>query len=270
MVDTFKYIYKNFFKVFLFALLPALFFGSFVNVFDITNFVANYSQLSLTSLSQTIQLFISTNWTELLLFILSGILIFVFMSAYIGNIETHFRSGKFKKIQFADYLNNNLLVTLAYGFMLAIIMILYKILIGILIFTSHIIFSGIGNIPNTFTIIFVILLVLFSFVLLSVLFNVLLLAMPITISTGYSIRNSFFEANEILVKRHTQTMLSILVVASVVFAFNLLGILFGFSWLSSVLSLFIMFMYYPILSFVTYYDYSDIKRYDNVSKYYLK
>ena len=115
--------------------------------------------------------------------------------------------------------------------------------------------------------------VVVSFVVLifsGYLFSYVLLAMPDTNTCGYSIRTSLSDASDLVNKNPWQTILLIALPFVVVLPLQVLGVVFNFQTISAIVGMIIIFMYYPILSYTLYFDYSRLERYDNVKHRYYK
>lgn len=267
--STLKYIFQNFLMVFLLLIIPSVFLGSFTNTFGVSYFVANYGTTQVTGLGSIFGLLFQFSFPNVLFFVLGSVFLVILVSVYVGVVENHFRSGK-QNLLFGEFLNNNVLAVLTYYAYAVFTYMVYKVLLGILLFTNHVIFSGIGNLPTMFTSVMAILFILFTFVLVVYLFNFLLLAMPATITNGYNVKYSLSDANELLNKRQHKTMLGMLLVFAFVFFFNLLGQLYVLPWVVNTVAYFVLLATIPLYSFICFYDYSLLKRYDLKGKYYLK
>lgn len=268
--SSFKYIFNNFLMVLLFTLIPAIFMGSFYNMFGLSNFVAHYISTTVNELGSILSLLFDFSFNNFLFFVLGSIMLVLFISAFIGNIENHFRSGKLNLNNTSYYINNNVLAVTTYYLFTVALMMFYKFLLGILLFTTHVIFSGLKNTPTTFTFVIAIVLLVSSFVLFAYLLNYILLGLPVTLFNGYNVRTSLSDASELLNKKHTQTTVGLLLPFSLVFFLMVLGQLFSLTIVTNIIVALIVFALVPVYSFVCYYDYSALNRYDNKGKYYFK
>ena len=89
-----------------------------------------------------------------------------------------------------------------------------------------------------------------------------------TIMCGYSIPTSISDANDLLNKKVYTVWLFVVLPFIVITPLVVLGGLFGFTFIANLISMLIIFMYYPVLAFTMYFNFSNINRYDNIKKYY--
>lgn len=268
--SSIRYVYKNFLYVLFFTVIPAIFVGAFLQPFKLAGFVAQYKATSVNGLAQIFNMFFDFSLKNILNTIFASVLIIIFISAYLGNIEYHFRSGKTNFSQLSSYINNNFLAVTFYYVIVSLLFALYKILLMLFVFTFHVIFSGLGNSATVFTYIFAIVLVVLSFVLFVYAIGYFVLAVPITLSSGYSVRTALSDANDLMHKKTHSVVLSVILPIIFVFAFSVMSYLFHFSLLIDILGTFVLLAYLPILTYVTYYDFSLLQRHDTKKRYYYK
>lgn len=269
-IETFKYIGKNLIFVLGFAILPACFVGGLLQPFSTINFLVNYKNLTVNNFGDILKNLFITNWATYLNCVLGIILIVLIVSAFVGNIENHFRSGKLNLSSTMNFVNNTVLSVLVYALILILGYVLIKFLLGLIIFVLHIIFGRLGLTP---TVAQYVISVVASFVVLifsGYLFSYVLLAMPDTNTCGYSIRTSLSDASDLVNKNPWQTILLIALPFVVVLPLQVLGVVFNFQTISAIVGMIIIFMYYPVLSYTLYFDYSRLERYDNVKHRYYK
>lgn len=268
--SSIKYVYKNFWYVLFFSAIPAIFVGAFLQPFKLASFTASYKTMNVNSLADIFHAFFDFSFKNILNTIFASILIIVFIGAYLGNIEYHFRSGKTNLNQLNSYINNNLLAATIYYIIISFLFAVYKILLMLFIFTFHVIFSGLGNVATLFNYILSVNLILFGFVLFLYAISYFVLAVPITLNSGYSVRTALSDSADLMHKKVHFVVFSLVIPMSFVFALSIISHLFGFSTVVNILGAFVLLAYLPILSYTIYYNYSLTPRYDRKKKYYYK
>ncbi len=267
-VSSIKYLYSNILYVLLFVGIPAIFGGVFLNIFKVSEFVAKYFTLTVNKFSDILKLMFDFSLSNVLNTLFASVLIIIFVSAFLGNIEYHFRSGKISLQDISSYINNNFLGVVVYYLIVFICYLLYKFILSLSIFTFHIIFSGLGNTPTIFTFILTVIVILGLFVVFALVLSYFIIALPITLSSGYSIRTSLSDANDLNTKKVFNTLISVVLPFTFIFAIVVIGAILNISMLSNLLVTFFLLSYFSVLSYTVYFDYSFIQRYDKKKRYY--
>jgi hypothetical protein len=251
-----------------FTVVPGVFIGSFVKPFKIFSFIVTYKTTTIKNYDSIFNAFFDFSWSKVLNTFFASVLIVLFISALLGNIENHFRSGKINLSQSYSFINNNVLAAMVYYIIFAILLFLFKILLSLVIFTFHIIFSGINNAPTNLNYIIAVLIIFGAILLFCYLISNFIIALPVTLNYGYSVRDSLSNANELLDKKVNFLVYCIIIPLLFVASLIILGNVFNFLIVSNILCMIFALMYYPTLAYVAYFDLALINRYDNKNKYY--
>lgn len=269
-IETIKYIGKNLIFVMGFAILPACFVGGLLQPFYITNFLVDYKNLKIESFLDILKPLFGASWVDVLNWVLSFIIIILVFSAFIGNIENHFRSGKLNLSSTMGFVNNSILSMIVYAIIFLIGYVVVKFLLGLIIFILHIVFGRLGLEPTMLLYVISVIVSLVVLLFSGYLFSYILIAMPDTNICGYSVATSLSDASDLINKNIFKTLFLVALPFLFVIPFVCLGHIFNFETISSVLCVLILFMYYPVLGYTIYFDYSRLERYDNIKKYYYK
>lgn len=266
--QTLKYIGKNLIFVFGFALLPACFVGAFLKPFSTITFIVDYKNIVVSNFGDILKPMFNINWVELINWLLALILFVVMMSAFLGNIENHFKSGKLNPSSTGDFINNNALIVSAYVFIFLVAYLVYKFVLGLVCFIVHIVFGCLGSTPTLAPYILFVIICVASLLFVAYLFALVIIALVDTTICGYSISTSFSDANDIVSKRAWEIVFLVALPFLVVLPVVVLGYVFNFALIANLTSVMLLYMYYPVLAYTMYFDYSRIARYDNVKRYY--
>lgn len=266
--QTLKYIGKNLIFAFGFALLPACFVGAFLNPFSTITFIVDYKNLVVSNFGDILKPLFGISWVELINWILAIILFVVMMSAYLGNIENHFKSGKLNPSSTGEFINNNALIVSTYVFIFLLAYLAYKFLLALVCFIVHIVFGCLGSAPTLAPYILFVIICVASLLVVAYFFATIIIALVHTTICGYSISTSFSDANDIVSKRVWEIIFLVALPFVVVLPLVVLGHVFSFALIANLTSVFLLYMYYPVLAYTMYFDYSRITRYDNVKRYY--
>lgn len=266
--DTFTYIGKNLIFVLGFALLPACFFAGLLKPFAITNFLLGYRELVVTNFGDILSLMFNYSWIDIINLVLAVIIFVLIFSAFLGNIENHFKSGKLNLSSSLYFVNHTVLIVLAYTIIFVLGFFLLKFALALLVFILHIVFGRLGAVVTNGVYIVNVFLTVATMIFSGVLFSYILIALVDTIMCGYSIPTSISDANDLLIKRVYTVLLFVVLPFVIVTPLVVLGGMFGFSFIANLISMLIIFMYYPVLAFTMYFNFANINRYDNIKKFY--
>ncbi len=266
--DTLTYIGKNLIFVLGFAMLPACFLGGMLQPFSITNFIINYKNLTVNNFGDILTPLFGVNWVDVVNWSLAFILIVFVFSAFLGNMENHFKSGKLALTNTLNFINNTLLIVLTYTVLLLLGYLAMKFALALVVFIMHIVFGCLGAVPTIALFVINTLITVVVMAFEGYLLAFCLVAAVDTIICGYSVGTSFSDAGDLLSKKFYKVMLLTIIPFVIILPLIILGNLFGFLVVSNIISLAILFMYYPVLGFTMYFDFSRLSRYDNVKRYY--
>lgn len=266
--EAIKYIGKNLIFVFSFALLPACFVGAFLQPFSTITFIIDYKTITVSNFGDILKPLFCISWVELLNWFLAIILFVIIMSAFLGNIENHFKSGKLNLSSTGNFINNNFLIVSTYVFIFLICYLLYKFMLALICFIIHIIFGCLGSTPTIASYILFVVIGVATLAIVAYLFAMLLIALVDTTICGYSVSTSFSDANDLISKKSWQVTLLVAIPFMVVIPLVVLGHIFGFALVANLFSVILLYIYYPTLAYTMYFDFARITRYDNVKRYY--
>lgn len=266
--ETLSYISKNLIFVLGFALLPACFIGGLLQPFAITNFLVDYKTLTVSNFGDILSPLFGVSWVQLLNWFLAFVLFVAIFAAFLGNIENHFKIGKLNLSATLNLVNNTVLIVLAYTILFVLGFLLLKFALALIVFIMHIVFGRLGSEPTMALYSCNVVLTIVSMFFSGVLFSYLMLALIDTIMCGYSLGTSFSDANDLMNKRVYTVLLFVVLPFLIVTPLVVLGKVFGFGVIANIVGVLILFMYYPVLFFTMYFDYSRLNRYDNIKRYY--
>ena len=263
---SFSYLKKNFLYLLAFAVVPTVFIGILLKPFSLFHFVNIYPTLQITGFGSIFNALFQFSFVNILLTLLGLIILSVFVSIGIGNIENHMRSGKLNLKSTLKFINNNFLVVFVNILIIFaswfVLMFVYS---GVLCLT-HIIFSGINSFPSIFLIVFAIILASAVFVLFIEIIALFALNIPNMLINGYPAKQAFSNSIKLLNRKNFEFLFAMLVPFVVIiplasiFASNLIII-------PNIVGLLLILTYYPSLIMTGYFELSNTPRYDNRSYY---
>lgn len=264
--NSFGYIFKNFLYIFLLSIIPSAFIGGLISPFKTFEFMTNYSTTKVSGFGDIFYSLVNFNWLSILFTLLACVVLAIFVSLTVGQMENHMRSGKLNYKGMSQYLNNNILVIVANIVIWLLIWFVLQLLLSGMIMLNHIIFSGLGTFPNAITIVFAIILCVLKFVLMVQISGVIILTVPNMLISGYPIKQAISNAIKLLNKQNFNFLFAVSVpfVVIIPLACVLKG---GLTYLTNVLGVMLLFIYLTSLSMTSYFELSSISRYDN-RKYY--
>lgn len=260
--DTLKYMFKNIFMLTGFVIVPLLFAGFFSKFYNFATFFAGYANTVVRNFGTILGITFDLSFENIVYTALGFMLIIISLSALIGYIDYHFKSGVKSVKDINSFINNNIMITFVYSIIVLLLFMLFKFVASLAVFVFHVIFSGLNNVPNNFTYIFNLVVVIGLFVLVVFVMAYLMLAYPITINSGYTIRTSMSAASDLLNKKLGVMLWAIILPMVFVFPINMLGNLLNFSLVASVASTFLLMLYYPVVIYVAFFEFSFYKRND--------
>ncbi len=266
--ETLKYISKNFIFVLAFAIIPACFIGGMLQPFSILSFLINYNNSSISNFGDVLVGLFGMNWMQVINWVFASIILILVLSALLGNIENHFRSGKLNLASSTGFINNNVLATSVYFLFYIVAYLVFKFLLALFIFILHIVFGRLGLTPSVVLLVFVIIFSTVALAFFAMLFMYLMLGLIDTLNSGYSFRTSMSNVGELLRNKSLKILIMVILPFCLVIPIVMLGNLFGFATISNIVTLILLFIYYPVLGYTCYYELSGITRYDNIKNYF--
>lgn len=259
---TFLYIKKNFLILFLYAIIPTIFVGIILNPFSLFEFLVKYPTLVVTNLGSLLGIMFNASIWNIILVLLGVLIICMFASMSLGQIENHMRSGKIKLKSSVALLNNNFIVVAINVVVLFLLMLLFEFIYCSFLCLIHLIFSGLNSTPNLFTIILAIILASIVFILFIQIASMLLLNIPNMTINGYPVKQAFINSIKLLEKKNFKFMFSLLLPFIIIIP--LVCLLKGkLIMIANVVGIFMLFMYIPPLIMTSYFELSNTQRYDN-------
>ncbi|MGD9901008.1 MAG: hypothetical protein AB7S44_00530 [Spirochaetales bacterium] len=265
-----SYMFKNFLYMFLFAIIPAVFLGLLLNPFKIFEFIKDYASMNIASFDTIFNYILNINFLNFVIAVFGMSLLAIFVSAIIGQIENHMRSGKTNFRALKEHVNSNILVVIANMFAFLLIAFVIMFLTSTLLFLTHLILSGINNVPTAFNVVLSTVIVLAILTIYALIAGVMFLNVPSMIVNGSQFKTSLASVIKLVEKDSLGILVAVLVPTLVI---GLIAILFSGTIvmpLISVICVALLIMYYSSLSMTAYYTLTQTTRYDNKRKYYYK
>ncbi len=266
--ETLKYIFKNIVFVLVFAIIPACYIGGMLHPFSIVSYLTNYSTHQINNFGDILGGLFGMGWMHVIVWIFAAIILIIILSAALGNIENHFRSGKLNVSNSLGFINNNVLACSIYFLVYITIYLIFKFLLGLVIFILHIVAGRLGQVATPFLVVIVTLISAVALLLFAFTIMFLLLGLVDTLNSGYSFRTSMSNASELVQNNVLKLIMLIVIPFLIVIPLIVLGNLFAFASIANIVSLIILFAYFPVLAYTYYYEVSGITRYDNIKRYY--
>lgn len=264
--NSLSYLFKNFLYIFLLALVPTAFIGGLLSPFKLFEFMTNYSGIVVNSFGDIFYALVDFKALTIFFAFLAVIIVSIFVSLAIGQMENHMRSGKLNYKSMSQYLNNNILVVILNIAMIWLIWFVLQFLLSAILMLLHIIISGIGSAPNVGNIVVAIIFCALKFAIFVQLTAIIFLTIPNMLISGYPTKQAISNSIKILNKNNFKFLLAMIIpfVIIIPMACLLKGSL---CYITNVFGTLILFMYYTTLSMTSYFELSSIPRYDN-RKYY--
>lgn len=261
------YMFKNFLYIFLLCLIPAVFVGLFCGPYQIVEFMNIYSSKEILNFSSIFQILMPFDWLRILLSILGVLLVSVFISMVLGEMERHMRSGKSNFKHMFSYVNNDIMVVMINLVVLAIIYLVFTFLLGSILFLFHLMLSGLGNVPTVLNVIFAIVfccvhIVVYTFATILFLTNI-----PNMITNGYSFKEGVSSTCQLIGKSAFKLLLAFILPYAIIIAFISPLAKTNLLWIPNIVCTLLQYMYYSSLAMTSFFELSNTPRYDN-RKYY--
>ena len=257
-----KYSFNNLKYTILFALLPAVFVGYFMQPFCLTNFLGAYPHLVVEGYTSVFNAFFNFGWQNIILTILALLVVVFIMTILFGYIERHMRTGKFSIDDTKQIFNSNILVVGLYSLLIIVLYMVFMIVLSLVLFWAHLLISGANCAPTTFNIVFAYILSITFFLAFFRLLMQIYLSIPETLTTGYSLSSCMREVGDSLGKNTFKVYIAY--VLPLVVHFPVLVLTFG-HW-TQIIVTFVLMMFYIIsyvsLTYVVYFDIYNLPRKD--------
>lgn len=269
--SSLSYLSKNFVYVGLLSLIPAVFMGLLLEPFKIVEFANTYSSTPVLNFNTIFGSILNFSVLTLVVWVVAFILLAIFLSAIMGQMESHMRSGKHNFSSIKEYVNNNIVTLISNLLTLLVIAIVLMFLTSSILFLLHLILSGINTSPTVTNYVISNILLVAIFILYSIIGATFFLNIANMISGGYPFRHSLSNTFRLIQKNALKLGLAVLFpfifVVILVSAFITLP---GAMVYVNVICTWALIMYYSALAMTSYFKLSGTKRYDNTKKYYYK
>ena len=257
--ETLRYIFKNFWRMLLLAIIPAVLLGLFTRPASIYQYFTSVDYYGSTpdfwNVFVEVSFFECVWWKILIKFIALAIV----TAVSLGIIQRHFKVGQFSFSKMPTFLNDNIIMVTCVFVAAAFVITLTQFLIsGVIVlayvmaatFNQYVIFSVVG-----IAIVYFIVLILFS---LGMMWTAEMLETGAGFFSGFGYAMHRVRGHVFSLFVGTFIPVPILLAFSYLFAYFNLS--FGFA-INMVLYVFI-YMYYIAFAMVSYYDVSGIERED--------
>ncbi len=261
------YFFKNSWWLLLVWLLPSIFVGLCTGPFQIIEFMNSYPKTIISNFGDIFNILMPLTWQRAIFVVLGIFLVSIFVSMAFGESESHMRSGKLGFKEIFSYVNNDILVSIVNIFIIEIIYIIFKFILGSILFLLHLLLSGLSSVATILNVILAIVLCVCVIVLFTLLASTFLINIPNMISNGYSLKESISSTFQLLSRSTFKLLLAYLM--PFLFIIPVISLLSHTSvlWLGNILSFLFLGAYYSSLTMTSYFELSNTSRYDN-RKYY--
>lgn len=266
-----KYSVKNILFLFLMSLIPAITIGSLLSPFKFLEFINNYANLTIVGFGDIFYSIIDINWIKILFYALGLILLSVFLSVIVGEIENHFRSGKRNYLNFKHYINNNILTILLNLFIFVVLNFVISFLCGTVIYLFHMIFCGLNTTANVGCVIIAIIVFTLYFCVIGLCGLALLINVPNMMINGYNFKQALSSTINLIGKDFFNLVLAFILPFALIIP---LISIFNFSSIAlhivNSICLIISIIYYSSFALSAYFDLSNLPRYDERKYFQIK
>jgi|GEM_PF-2841205 hypothetical protein len=266
--STLNYIVKNPLYLLILGIVPAVFYGIVLNPFKTVEFINNYSQAPVLNFGSIFYGMVDFGLLQLVLTLVTIILMAIFISAILGQIEHHFRSGKFNLEAIKDHVNNNILVALANLVAFLVVGLVIAFASSAILFLTHLLISGINSSPTVFNVVISNVILSVMLIVYALISSVLFINTVNMMTDGSQFRYSFSTAIKLTQKNSFALTVAVIAPYLIVAVFISLFINSGFLTIINILGVLLLIIYYSTLAMTAYYDLSKTERYDNRKKYY--
>ena len=265
---TFSYLYKNFLYLFLFSIIPAVFLGTTLSPFKVIEFINRYSQDPVLNFDTIFNGMVNFSWLQLLFVIISIVLLAIFISAILGQMEQHFRSGKLNLEALKEHVNNNILLVLANIVALFVLAFVVFFVASAILFLTHLLLSGINTSPTVFNVVVANVILSVIFIFYALFAGVILINTANMLTDGSEFRYSFSDAIKLTQKNGIHLILAMLLPFIIIAVFVSIFVNSPILPVINVLGVLFSIMYYTSLAMTGYFELAKLDRYDNRKRYY--
>ena len=262
-----KYFVKNSWWLLLLWLVPSVFVGMLTGPFQIVEFINKYPTTVISGFGDIFKILMSISWQKVVFALIGVILISVFLSMSVGQMESHMRSGKLNFKEIFSYINNDILVVVINVIVIEIINLFLTFILGSVIFLFHLLLSGLSSVPSILTIVIAITLCCLMLLLYGFILTMFLINIPNMITNGYSFKEGVSSTAQLIGKNGFRLIVAYLLPYVVIIPFVSLLCKTNLLWIANVIGCWLMGAYYSSLTMTAYFELSDTNRYDN-RKYY--
>ena len=262
-----KYTLKNCWWIALLWLVPSVFVGLCCGPFQIVEFMNKYPTTSISSFGDIFKLLMPLSWSRVVFCILGILLVSVSLSLFVGQSESHMRSGKLSFKELFSYVNNDILVVLVNVVVIELINLFINFIFGSVIFLFHLMLSGLSNAPTVLCSIIAIILSVCILLLNCLVLAMFLINIPNMISNGYSFKEGISSTAQLLGKSAFNLILAYILPYAIIIPFVSLLCRTNAFWVANIVCYLILTTYHSGLTMTAYFELSDTNRYDN-RKYY--
>lgn len=267
--SAFKYVFKNFIFVFLFAIIPAYFLAMTADIENIASIsesiFSGKADLTFAQLFAFLSPLNGKGWPWAIVFFVSAA---VCMPMLFGFIEKHMRIGSRSLKGLAGRFNNNFLSTLVILLIFTAVFELWALIAAGLVFAVTLLIDG-------FAAFIVALIVLLGMdALIAYIASLILLWLPCLQITGYSFMDALSYSNQLYAQRKGRLFLAVFLplLAGVVLQMVIVWVspIAGFRipvFILLELVFLILFLYYCVLMYVAYFDAAGEERMDLKKKF---
>jgi|LGOV01.1.fsa_nt_gb hypothetical protein len=265
-----KYMLKNFLYLGLLGVIPAVFFGTLLSPFKVLEFINTYSQNPVLNFGSIFYGVLDVGTLNLLLLFIAFFLIAIFVSAILGIMENHMRSGKHNFENLKEYVNNNILMVIANLIALLLLAFVIMFVASAVLYLLHLVFSGINTSPTVFNAVLANIILSAILVLYALIASVILVNVPNMIINGSEFRYSLSRSIKLLQQNTLAMVISVVTPFLIIAGFVSIFIgTEGFVFVN-IIGVFMLIMYFASLAMTSYFELTKTARYDNRKKYYYK
>lgn len=262
-----NYWFKNIGYISLLWVIPAVFAGLLCGPYQIIQFINYYPKTQISSFGDIFNILMPIGWLRLLVVIGAIALVSIFLSMTIGEMERHMRSGKFSFKNIFAFINNEILVVFVNIVLLVIIYFILTFILGSILFLFHLIFSGLTNIPTLLNSIVAIVLCCVIIVLYTLAVALFLINIPNMITNGYSLKEGISSTCQLISKKTFKILLAYVLPYVIIIPFVCGLANTSIIWIPNIICTFLQWSYYSSLTMTSFFELSNLPRYDN-RKYY--
>lgn len=262
-----KYFGKNCWWLLLIWLVPSIFIGWLTGPFQIVEFMNVYPNTVISGFGDIFKILMPISWQKTVFAVLGILLVSVFLSMSVGEIESHMRSGKLSFKEVFSYVNNDILVVLINILVIEIIYVLLTFVLGSVLFLFHLLISGLSSTASVLGVIIAIILCCAVLFIYAMCVGMFLINIPNMITNGYSFKEGVSSTAQLIGKSAFKLILAYLLPYVIVVPLVSLLCRTNVIWLANIICFWLTSTFYSCVTMTAYFELSDTNRYDN-RKYY--